>query len=454
MCKNLLPKLCLLLMSFFTIQTLAAQDAGIQYQYKDFRFPNIDRKALEGSFNLAGSANSFEILPATDNQSSSFSNSILADYSRYRNLEKIQAEEFLRFNSNLNINSRETTTPSIVDRVNGRFRLSPYYSLEYRNYYVPNKFWGIELQVSALYEHTYNRNKISSITTYSNDFNVRAIPTLQYGWGRLEPIDDVFLAKFMVDDMKEAGILNQDLTQEELFALGSTMAFVRNQRIFDFRRLRMYELTEIDKWFSASGLVGNQDFRYFTVLNDNWLYSYRNVRFAGQRTTIGLSPSALVNYTSPQNSLGLNTNLGLSLGVTYELHRPINQYWQSISTISAGASVLCAECLENSEPFTGPNFTLSQEYGWFPNSRTRVSGTAFVSYLTNFSLNTSPTSPENHIRAGVNFNADYFVNYQFRILANLGYGYSRQNIDTFFIDDFLVVSNGIQGGITFNYTFF
>ncbi|MBK7429109.1 MAG: hypothetical protein IPI60_19835 [Saprospiraceae bacterium] len=387
-------------------------------------------------------------------QDSRFSNSISGTYSRFRNLEKIQAQQLLSFNSSINLNRFKSESPAIQDSASGRFLFIPNYNTEYRNYFVPNKFWGFELDLSSTYDYRYNRNEILNTRSSSNNFNIAVAPTLQFGWGRLEPIDDVFLAKFMVDDMKEAGILNQDLTQEELFALGSTMAFVRNQRIFDFRRLRMYELTEIDKWFSGSGLVGNQDFRYFTVLNDNWLYAYRNVRFAGQRTTIGLSPSASWSYRSPQSSLDMVANLGLSLGVTYELHRPLNQHWQSISTLSAGAAVLCAGCEENSEFFPGPNISLSQEYGWFPNSRTRVSGSAFVSYLTRFSLNFSPTAPEKILSTGINFNADYFVNYQFRILANLGYGYSRQTVDTFFSNDYLIVINGIQGGITFNYTFF
>src|SRR5690606_19402925 len=183
--------------------------------------------------------------------------------------------------------------------------------------------------------------------------------------------------------------------------------------IFDFRRLRMYELTEIDRWFTASGLIPNQDFRYFTVLNDNWLYAYRNIRFSGKRTSIGLTPTVQWEDTMLGDFNRQAANLGLNLRLNYQIHHPINQYWQSISEISAEITYSCPSCGQNNQTLFTPNVRASQAYGYYPNSRTRVNTEGFINYSPVL-LNESDQLTTTHgVSAGINFVADYFINYQF-----------------------------------------
>jgi hypothetical protein len=99
-----------------------------------------------------------------------------------------------------------------------------------------------------------------------------------------------------------------------LFELGQLMAGARTRRIFDARRQRIYELTQIGQWFMDKNLARNGDLPYFTTLSDNWLYSFFNERCAGSRFSIGLSPgvnSFRWHPTMGDVQTGLNTNLNM-----------------------------------------------------------------------------------------------------------------------------------------------
>lgn len=457
MYKNLLPFLCLLLMFSLFSRSANAQDSVIQYQYKDFRFPNIDRRALEGNLSLSnnGSLNVNHI-PGPNNETSrsSFSNSILLNYSRFRNLEKIQAFENASINQSFATNKTINAVagnPGLV--TNGSFELLPQYQSQYRYYYVPDKFWGYELNIESEYAYRFGRTTTTSQKLHELEIDVT--PTLLFGWGRLEPIDDVFLAKFMVDDMQEEGIITQDLTQEELFSLGSRMAFVRNQRIFDFRRLRMYELTEIDRWFTESGLVQNQDFRYFTVLNDNWMFAFRNTRFSGKRVTLRIGPSVRWMDNNLGDGIPVRARLGVNAGASYQVHTPINQYWQSISEIAGGFIFQCNDCGENTFNTYFPFIRAGQTYSWYPNSRTRVHANASANYSQFYRIGESQTTSHSVV-SGINLSADYFINFQLRVRAEVGYTYRFTDVssDEMVGFDFTQSSLGFQSNITFLYTFF
>lgn len=458
MYKNLLSALCLLLMCLLSIQSVTAQDVGVDYQYKDFRFPNIDRKALEGSLNMfnSGSLNVDHLDgPNTETSRSAFSNNLLLNYSRFRNLEKIQAFENISFDQSFStnrINSNSSGSP--VSSSNGSFEILPQYQSEYRYYYVPNKFWGYTLNIESEYAHTFSRTQNTAQKLNSLVVDVR--PAFQFGWGRLEPIDDVFLAKFMVDDLKETGILTQDLTQEELFSLGSLMAFVRNQRIFDFRRLRMYELTEIDRWFTESGLVPDQDFRYFTILNDNWMFAFRNTRFSGNRLSFSIGPSVRWNDNNLGDGNSERARIGLNIGANYQVHNPINQYWQSVSEIAGGLIFNCNTCGEGVDNLLFPFVRAGQTYSWYPNSRTRVHAYGFASYSPNFRTGDVNNITSHSVASGLSFSADYFLSFQLRVRAELGYVFRFTDVNSDEVTgiDFTQSSMGFQSNITFLYTFF
>lgn len=77
---------------------------------------------------------------------------------------------------------------------------------------------------------------------------------LAYGFGRLEPMQQVFNAQFLMDDLLEQGLINEKFTEEELYELAGIMSKVLNTRVFDFRRSRIYQLTELSNWLESKGV--------------------------------------------------------------------------------------------------------------------------------------------------------------------------------------------------------
>ena len=314
------------------------------YDYAAFRFPDIDRKALTAQFGLSGNASQFvrrQVTAPSDNRQSVFANNLNLSYSRFRNTEKLQALRLFSFGQSFSSGkSKSVFNFTTLDR---RTLLNVNLGINdlHRHYYKPQRFWAYQLLVATTFQKSTWRRDNPVTTDKSWEFDLNASLPLKIGKGRIEPIDDVFLAKFMVDDLMENGILNTPLSQEQVFSLGQVMAAARNQRIFDSRRQRIYELTQLDNWFKENGLAESKnDMLYFTTVADNWLFSFRNIRGAGERYALGVAPFALFNHfrvLDPGISKG---HFGVSVFGEYDNERPINQFWQVEKTARAGVEYL------------------------------------------------------------------------------------------------------------------
>lgn len=432
----------LLIALFLTTKTIYCQTLpdSTDYDYAAFRFPDIDRKALDAQFGLSGNAAQFKqrqlILP-NDGSQSAFANNLNLSYSRFRNTEKVQSLQLISFGQSF-FSGRTKFSTNFISSGDRRtqFNVSLGINDLYRRYYKPQHFWGYQLVVTTAFEKAKRRNDNPSFTEKTWEFDLNASLPLTIGKGRIEPIDDVFIAKFMVDDLMENGILNADLSQEQLFSLGQVMAAARNQRIFDSRRQRIYELTQLDNWFKENGLAESKsDMLYFTTVTDNWLFSFRNVRSVGERYAVGIAPFTRFNHIrdlAPGISKG---HFGVSVFGEYDNERPINQFWQVEKRGRAGVEYLnnpvnFADDLSNE--WLRPFAEASLGYGFFPNSRTIFLADASLRYEYYIGADNNVLDFNYHvIQPAIRLEATYFINYQFRINGSLNslYFWSSDNED-------------------------
>ena len=453
---TLMPFALLLLAAPKAAHAQAAEDDD--YDYAAFRFPDIDRRALMLDFNLQGSGTTRATswaMPRQTSQGHRFTENLNLEYSRFRNLPRLQALETYFFSNSLRV-STEKQSAFNIDLNTFSSDLAVGASSQYRYYHQAVRYLGLELWGEVRHGFSRRDNNTISDRFRANEVRAELRPQFQYGWGRIEPIDDVFLAKFMAEDMLENGLLSESLSQEQLFALGQRMAFVRNQRIFDARRLRIYELTEIDRWFKEEGLAGAGDILYFTTLTDNWLYAFRNTRFAGSRFELGVRPGLFYRYRINRDFESDNRELSLNGSARYERHRPLNQYWQAVSTAETGLERIWqrGDLVGNG---WGPYLLLSQRYGFYPNSRTRLDASAQLRYSY------SPDFPEltrddyHALDASLFFVADYFVNYQFVIRGSISAGYLWNRSQTELFPPFNVLMENqfsYRASVRFLYAFF
>lgn len=439
------------------------QPDSTDYDYAAFRFPDIDRKALNAQFGLSGDALQFEQRQRTtpsENRLSAFANNLDLSYSRFRNTEKLQALQLVSFGQSFSSSrSKSVFTFTTLDR---RTQLNVNLGINdlHRHYYKPQRFWAYQLLVATTFQKLTRRRDMPVMTTdKSSEFNLNASLPLTIGKGRIEPIDDVFIAKFMMDDLMENGIINADLSQEQLFSLGQVMAAARNQRIFDSRRQRVYELTQLDNWFKENGLAESKsDMLYFTTVTDNWLFSFRNVRSAGERYAVGAAPFALFSHFrnfDPGISKG---HFGISVFGEYDNERPINQFWQVEKRARAGVEYLnspvnFADDLSNE--WLRPFAEASLGYGYFPNSRTIFLADASLRYEYYIGSDNNVLDFDYHvIQPAIRLEATYFINYQFRINGALSgsYFWSSDNADGAVSSSFELPFSLNSGNAGFNFS--
>lgn len=447
--------LLLPLVTAFSPRAATAQSDTTTYNYAAFRFPDINRKALDLSMDAAGTANSSETrgeFPISFT-SGNFSQNFNASYNQFVNNEKLQALRSVSLFQRFSDSSQKAITqndPNIFSREQNT-GLSIFSSGENRLYRSPLRYLEANWQASVQYSFLHRRQNGPNPAIKAETTRTMLKMPIRIGVGRIEPIDDVFLAKFMVDDMQQNGILAAPLSENDLFALGQVMAHARNQRIFDFRRQRIYELTQLNNWFKEKGITDSGDLMYFTTLADNWLYGFSNVRSSGQRLSAGIEP--FYQYIS-------QSSYSATASVRYEGRRPINQFWQLGHTldISTTYGVIHSPFPQNpATRYWRPGVSALFLAGWFPNSRTRINGSS--SLQANYFMPQS-SSDFIWITQRTDLAADYFLNFRTRLRANIGLQYNWSSsragfifvpLETAFINNKEI---SLNGGLSLFYSLF
>lgn len=440
-------------------------DAQTLYEYKNFRFPEVKVKGLTGTAFLIGNNNSFEY----DNLKSKvkqFSYNINGNYSFFENTNSKQKIDswsltnyFERSLSEKNLYqphglNQQFYIQSSKSQINRKYSHPEFERLGFRQKFTEIDHNLIVYYSKRIYEDDNFKSKTDNISAYGS------LP-LKMGYGRIEPMTDVFLAQFLMDDLLEAGLISEKFTEEQLFDLAQTMSRIKNVRVFDYRRANIYQLTELSRWMERNDIP--QNIQSFTILNDNWTNASIFRRQHGKRISFGVEPWA--EY-SKINDFDSNIYYGSGIELNYYIAKPLSQYSQSDISITLSYDFQAGDLKDLARISTAYN------YSYNPNSRTTYAispkATVLLASLddTYFSLNL-PVS------------VSYFINYRSRISGFIGvrYNYNKDNLfyrpirlentsyminryeflglDPF--DNFNVLSGKqlqIYGNLSFNYAFF
>lgn len=421
--------------------SLRAQSSD--HLYGEFHFQDMDRRALELE---AGWGTWFLLTSGATSTFHTFRNDLpQASYIRFRNLEKKQVSERYGIGTSFGsgqlqdrFNNQETRISFLMNSAQG-YR-------ENRYYYKPNRFFEYRLSGQA----GFNLNRINrtqnpiQMDEQSESVSLLGTVGLFTGWGRLEPIDDVFLAKFTLDGMQAAGLISLDISQEQLFSLGQHMARIRNQNVFNFRRQRNYELEQLEAWFREHTDMEPGSMPFLAVLKENWLYGLQNTRFSGWRISVGLEPG-LSWQQLIRSSSGSNVHLNYVLSGMAEYHRPINQRWQLDHQASLGVDHLFHSSSDrgvnwNFEAFLRASTGLS----WHPNTRTRISSKGVLNYNPLINQESFQNGYANRFISSLQLEGEYLINYRMRVSGFLSldntFGFSKHF--------------NMSGGLRFTYNIF
>ena len=128
------------------------------------------------------------------------------------------------------------------------------------------------------------------MTYYKNDIFIKDNPILGLGKGRIEMVNDAQMALFILNDLENQGLIVNKGSREQQYAFAEVITDINNQRVFDNRRKRIYELQRIDSFIKTSGLSSTTDIRHFTTINDNWIYAFNPLRQHGNQWYVSINP--------------------------------------------------------------------------------------------------------------------------------------------------------------------
>jgi hypothetical protein len=290
-----------------------------------------------------------------------------------RNTDTLVATNSFTSNLRSSISSRNSSAlpsaPSTASFYTAEFDLGTE-----RLYYQPNrqKFWGWRGTLKATQEGNNTPNSFA-------DSELAATPSLFRGLGRIEFAEDALLATWMMQDLRDAGVINT-YSAEDLEFLARTITDIIGNRVFDNRRRRIYELKQLTQTLLESGLVEEESFDLFAVLNDNWAFANRATLRHGSLFRYGIQGAAdgrIRRDTERDNQRIVNLSGGAFL--EYQHHRIVAQ---NNGSHGYGGRFDILHFFEGSQ-IVGNDFDINREWWqarlslfyrreWLPNSRSRL----------------------------------------------------------------------------------
>jgi hypothetical protein len=430
--KRLLPFFLLII-----IHSTYAQDSS--FQLKDYKYRTPGYKALNLDLSLSGSVGDNNAIDYYHKKQSHFDlyPSNLYYYHTVNTDKRIHSST-IRFSpagGHSSFNQNDT-----VSRSNA-LQYNLYWNHNDRFYKQNNWFWewGNNLDHSLGSSNSkYLANKYTS-----NNLLAENTLMLGIGKGRVENVSDAQMALYILNDLGQQGLLNSQPNAEQTKHFAELITSINNKRVFDNRKKRIYEFTQMDSFLKTSGLITVNDIRYFTTLNDNWVMAYNPYRSSGANWYVHILPGAGIHKTSndSRNETVYSSNrqqqtyANFTPLIGYGNYKPVSLKWQRnfVTIISYHKKW---NTIKNTNVFLGSetisktdskewNAELYSKYGWgyFPNNRTAVNASFQLDASYGKAPEAIPFRQLRFIKPGIEFSADYFLSFRTRITAywNLNY---------------------------------
>jgi hypothetical protein len=382
-----------------------AQQSIVDYDLGNYKLPNIKRHELEFNLDILGYSDSWK---QDEENNVSVETNLLKIYSKfapfysfYLNTNTLQFDQYVYANlPNVSISDEKSNTSNyrniLIDP-------SLNYSGGFREY-LKNKLYleqDISLGISARNDHRFTEYLSDTTNNVYEDLTVNvtgqnvdiSVPVL-VGWGRVERVEDARLAVYILDDLKKAGQLIREISKDDIEILARRISEVRNERFFDSRLKKIWELQQIDSLLVDMELIRTGNITYFTLLNDNWDYSNGPIRESGFRISAGVSPefdwtndkfSQEYRYYDPDTSTSTqeqHTDREIRGNILIRINymKPLNLYWQLTVNNQFNASKSFSKFQDNYNDLMdtllfdaiGLYNTTYASIGYYPNSRTAM----------------------------------------------------------------------------------
>jgi len=361
--------------------------------------PDIVRNQLDLQFNSNSFFNATEASSNTHNSVAKsntldLKGNVTANLQRYVNTRKLISTFSAGAASSTNFNHQRSESTDDVQLMPERRR--NYTTLTNNqlgvnwenNHYLIDKFY-LYYSLGANVSHTNNLSRAireSDLQSFENKAAERTrsallVPGIGLGVGRIERVDDMRQAIYIVDAIQQQGRLNRQLTRDELFRFSQLISAVKNKRFLDSRLHLIDEITTVDGFLTGNGLVDKSDAAYFTSLYDMWQYGDLFSRKSGSELQLRMLPRFSVsdtrNYLNsmiPDTShLITEVNNGFygQADLVYTYEKPFRLNWQHSARAGAIASLSKSVMNDTEWPaYTSAEVFAGYQLGFYPSTRT------------------------------------------------------------------------------------
>ena len=335
------------------------------------------------------------------------------------NFYRIINTEDLQHNQSLNFSSGFSSTNEIRNNFKGG-NMNLQYNVNNR-YYNSRKFTELNygINTNTYYYNSmvdqqpfYYRNSRNNYNSGSFNLNIGT------GKGRLEYVSDAVTTMFLLQDLKrKAGIGNYTNEQIENIAKGITKIY--NTRFMDFRYRLIDQLTLLDSTLTNNGIASTSAIKYFTIINDNWVYANRFQRMSGSRWSVlgdftgnsafsvyrskasDTSSISTRRYQSNYLYSGLSFNYAWSKQLGLKAQRSFNAKASSGYNFTTQQYSYSSDNQSSTDNKNKPdrlNSAITIDYGYLyqPNTRTYIQVELNLSTTYNYSLYGSRVSNPDH----------------------------------------------------------
>lgn len=357
----------------------------VDYKLGSYVNPDFKRKELDFSFNSAGN------FYKTDySKNNSLNGDLGLNYFLISNSLKEQARTWAYLTGGAGSSSGESSNLR-----NASTNLS--FKHESFRFFKVNEF----IEIAPRLDFNYNYNKQEEDSHYYGNYNGNDIVEPYYekennlsstislklgiGKGRIEDVGDARQAMFILQELQRKNLLKKTLSNDEVNAFTEQITLVKNKRYYDYRIQLMDEVSVVDSFLVANDFVDKANsVLYFNVLYDKWMYGDRDRREAGTYIKGGVAPEYWFNdnirrtsfvgdtYIETGRYRNVNSYYGAALYVDYRYEKPLNLALQS--SFNAGAYSGLYKYRYFDDNFSKTELNISYKLGYYPNTRTYISG--------------------------------------------------------------------------------
>jgi hypothetical protein len=415
---------------------MKAQYSG--FDLSRYKLPDIKTSRLDAYLDYDNSLDQYHYMPSNSDSSESRRNSYAGNlnlnYYHFRYTEKYlgqfnafasgQLNNYKSKNDNSNSSSYNNLLNFALSNIN-------------RFYKQNSNFLEVDAEFSVLHnkDHSESLSDENSIDQFTAFLSI----PVSIGHGRIEPVQDLRLAIYILEELNKAGRIKSLPSDQVLLEMAKEISRIKRQRFFDTRIRKIKELQVVDSFLVANNIVSSNDITYFTILNDQWSYAYGPERTAGFAVNFGIDDNIEINRTNQDGNINgipykneTDVNSYYLAGfsqVRYD--KPINLYWQTSATLKLSYGFELTRDRKNQNiselNYRTDIFNTSVSYSiqFIPNSRTSAGLSLSGIYIDSKSdRKTGDPAPagsritEKNINCIAGFNVNYYFSPQFRINLN------------------------------------